>query len=353
MNDLSIASRLLLAAALVAGNAFFVAAEFAIVRVRSTRIRELEQSGDRRARVAANILSHLDEYLSACQLGITLVSLGLGWIGKEAFAPLFRSLFALFGVASPMALRSASLTCAFAIITLLHIILGEQVPKLAALRRPGRFSVRLAIPLRLFYLVSYPLLVLMNGLSMWFLRALGIRPAEREMRQSEEELRMVLAESSLHGILSPAETEIMQRATRFSDRMAQDVMVSRPRTVVWQPLHPVDTNLERARRSGHTRYPVADEEGNRFVGVINVKDLVWLAPPERARLDVDRILRPILAVAPRDRIDAVIREMRRRRIHIAAIEDNGRAIGILTMEDIIEEIFGEIQDEFDPTPTPA
>ena len=351
--DLEPALRLFLALALVGANAFFVAAEFAIVRVRPTRIREMEQSGDRRARVAAGILHHLDGYLSACQLGITVVSLGLGWIGKGAFVPLFTAIFSFAGIASPLAVRSASAACAFAVITALHIILGEQVPKLAAIRRPGRSAVRIALPLRAFYFFCYPLLWVMNGLSFWLLRGLGILPAEREMRQSEEELRMVLAESSRHGILSPAETEIMQRATRFSDRRSLDVMVPRARTVVWDSTRPLEANLERSRKSGHTRYPLADQEGKRFLGVINVKDLVWLAPAERAKLDVDRILRPILAVTPQDRIDAVLREMRRRRIHIASVEESGTAIGILTMEDIIEEIFGEIQDEFEPAPAPA
>ncbi len=165
MIDLGAALRLALAAVLVAGNAFFVAAEFAIVRVRPTRIREMEQSGDRRARIAAGILSRLDAYLSACQLGITIVSLGLGWIGEQAFAPLFEHLLGFAGVTSRMAIRSTSLTFAFMLITLLHIILGELVPKSAAIRRPGRLAVRIAVPLRIFYLVSYPLLFLLNGLS--------------------------------------------------------------------------------------------------------------------------------------------------------------------------------------------
>jgi CBS domain containing-hemolysin-like protein len=345
--------RLALALLLVAGNAFFVAAEFAIVRVRPTRIRELELSGDRGARLAADILHHLDAYLSACQLGITVMSLGLGWIGEEAFAPFFESLFTWVGFGSSLAVRSAALTAAFALITVLHIILGELVPKSAAIRRPGRLTVRIAIPLRLFYLVAYPLLVLMNSLSMLALRGLGIRHTEHEMRRSEEELRMVLTESSHHGILTPAEMDIMQRATRFSDKKVADVMVSRSRTTIWNPLLPVEANLERGRKTGHTRYPVADKAGLRFVGVINVKDLVWLSPVDRASLDLDRILRPLLVVSPQDRIDAVIRDMRRRRIHIAAVEDKGTAIGILTMEDIIEEIFGEIQDEFEPAPAPA
>ncbi len=353
MSHLETLLHLALAALLLAGNAFFVAAEFAIVRVRPTRIREMEQSGNSRARIAAGILRHLDVYLSACQLGITIVSLGLGWIGEQAFAPIFAALFSLAGIASPLAIHSAAVTSAFALITVMHIILGELVPKSAAIRRPGRFTLWLAVPLRLFYLVSYPLLYLMNALSMLFLRALGIQAAEKEMRQSEEELRMVLAESGYQGIISHAEMEIMQRATRFSDRSARDVMVSRDRTIVWETARPLEVNLQRARKSGHTRYPVADTEGTRFLGVINVKDLAWLTPAERAKLDLDRFLRPILTVSPKDRVDVVIREMRRRRIHIASVEEEGRAIGMLTMEDIIEEIFGEIQDEFEPSPKPS
>lgn len=352
MDVLLVAIRIVAAILLVLGNAFFVAAEFAIVRVRPTRVREMEMSGDRRARIAAGILHRLDEYLSLCQLGITIMSLGLGWIGKDAFVPLFRALFSAGGLATPLAIRSASLACAFALITVLHIILGELVPKSAAIRRPGRFTVRIAVPLRLFHMAFYPILFLMNALSMLTLRGLGIQPAEKEVRQSEEELRMVLTESSRHGILSPAEMEIMQRATRFSDKKVVDVMVSRNRTVVWDPFRPVEENLARVSKSGHTRYPVADAGGKRFLGIINLKDLAWLPPAERARLELDRILRPILVVSPEDRIDAVIREMRRRRIHIAAVEAGGSAIGILTMEDIIEEIFGEIQDEFEPVSTP-
>ena len=338
---------------LVAGNAFFVAAEFAIIRVRSTRIREIELSGDSRARIAAGILHRLDAYLSACQLGITVMSLGLGWVGESAFAPLFAALLSTLGVGSKLAIHSASLTAAFILITMLHIILGELVPKSAAIRRPGRFTIRIAIPLRAFYLLSYPLLVMMNGMSMLVLRSLGIEPTEGEMRRSEEELRMVLTESSHQGIISPAETEIMQRATRFSDKKASDVMVPRHRAIVWDPLRPLEDNLVRARRSGHTRYPVADKEGKRFLGIINIKDLAWLTPADRAKLDLDRILRPLLEVQPQDRIDAVLREMRRRRIHIAAVVEGGRAIGVLTMEDILEEIFGEIQDEFEPTSAPV
>ena len=353
MSSFDTLGRLVLALLLVAGNAFFVAAEFAIIRVRSTRIREIELSGDPRARVAAGILHRLDAYLSVCQLGITVMSLGLGWVGEAAFAPLFAALLSAVGVGSEVAIHSASLTAAFIVITLLHIILGELVPKSAAIRRPGRFAIRVAIPLRAFYLLSYPLLVMMNGMSMLVLKSLGIEPTEGEVRRSEEELRMVLTESSHQGILSPAEMEIMQRATRFSDKKASDVMVSRQRTIVWDPLRPLEENLARARKSGHTRYPVADQAGKRFVGVINIKDLAWLTPSDRARLDLDRILRPLLEVQASDRIDAVLREMRRRRIHIAAVVNNGEATGILTMEDILEEIFGEIQDEFEPTTAPT
>ncbi|HEV8375290.1 MAG TPA: hemolysin family protein [Candidatus Polarisedimenticolia bacterium] len=353
MSSLEVVGRLVLAMFLVAGNAFFVAAEFAIIRVRSTRIREIELSGDSRARIAAGILHRLDAYLSACQLGITVMSLGLGWVGESAFAPLFAALLSTLGVGSKLAIHSASLTAAFILITMLHIILGELVPKSAAIRRPGRFTIRIAIPLRAFYLLSYPLLVMMNGMSMLVLRSLGIEPTEGEMRRSEEELRMVLTESSHQGIISPAETEIMQRATRFSDKKASDVMVPRHRAIVWDPLRPLEDNLVRARRSGHTRYPVADKEGKRFLGIINIKDLAWLTPADRAKLDLDRILRPLLEVQPQDRIDAVLREMRRRRIHIAAVVEGGRAIGVLTMEDILEEIFGEIQDEFEPTSAPV
>src|SRR5262249_8350646 len=161
--------------------------------------------GDARARIAAGILHHLDAYLSACQLGITVMSLGLGWIGEAAFVPVFQILFGPLGFTSPLAVHSAAVTCAFILITAMHILLGELVPKSVAIRRPGGLTVRLAIPLRLFHLIAYPVLWLMNSASMLALRSLGIRPHEKEVRQSEEELRMVLTESSHQGILSTAE----------------------------------------------------------------------------------------------------------------------------------------------------
>jgi CBS domain containing-hemolysin-like protein len=288
-----------------------------------------------------------------CQLGITVVSLGLGWIGERAFAPLIATVLGALGVSSPLAIRSTSVTSAFILVTLLHIILGELVPKSAAIRRPARLAVLLAAPLRFAYLISYPALYVMNGLAMLVLRSLGIRDTEIGMRPSEEELRLVLAESSRDGVLSPAEEEIMQRATRFSDRKAWDVMVSRSQTAVWDPTLSLEANLKHARQKGHTRFPVVDPSGQRFLGVINVKDLAWCSASERNRLEINRFLRPILPVSPNDRIDTVIRDMRQRRIHIASVEEKGKAIGILTMEDIIEEIFGEIEDEFDPAPAPA
>jgi CBS domain containing-hemolysin-like protein len=338
---------LVLALLLVAGNAFFVAAEYALVKVRGTRIEEMVRAGLPGATTAREIVSRLDEYLSAFQLGITLVSLGLGWVGEKAFAGLFEPLFRGFGERAPIAIHTAALAAAFVTITALHIVLGELVPKSLALRRPGRLARLSAPALKIFFLVFYPALWLLNRASFAVLRLFGVRQAH-EPAISEAELRILFAESFRKGVITSSEAEIMERATRFSDRTARDVMVPLDRVVTWSMARSVEENLAVARAEKHTRYPVYDAGRNDLVGVINIKRLALLSDREAEAVQEADVIRDLLRVPADRRIDAVLAQMRRRRQHMAAVIGiDGRAVGILTMEDIIEEIFGEIEDEFE------
>ncbi len=335
---------------LVAGNAFFVAAEFAMVKVRTTRIEEMASTGLPGSTLARQVVRHLDEYLSACQLGITIVSLGLGWIGEAAFAGLLSPLLVSLGPFAAPTVHSIAAAGAFVIITVLHIVLGEQVPKSLAIRKPGRITRLAALPLVAFRRALYPALWVLNGSANAVLRLLGVRQLEEPVL-SENELRLLFAESIRVGVITPSEAEIMERATRFADRTARDVMVPIDRVVAWSLERSVEQNLELARVEKHTRYPVFDPVKGDLVGVINLKALALLSEKDASRMGVRDVIKELLRVPEDRRIDAVLKEMRRRRLHMAAVVSrDGRAIGILTMEDIIEEIFGEIEDEFEASP---
>ena len=338
---------LVLALLLVAGNAFFVMAEFAIVKVRATRIEEMAHSGLPGSGAAREVVERLDEYLSACQLGITLVSLGLGWVGEEAFAPFFMPLYEGLGRMAAPAAHASALASAFAVITVLHIILGELVPKSVAIRRPGLITRVAAWPLKIFHIAFFPFLWVLNAASNAVLRLFGIRQA-KEPGLSEAELRFLFAESFRTGVITSSEAEIMERATRFSDRTARDVMVPIDKVAVWSLARSVDENLDAARIEKHTRFPVFDPTRNDLVGVINIKSLALLSEGEARRVEERDIIKDLMRVGAERKIDGVLAAMRRGRQHLAAVVGpDGRAIGILTMEDIIEEIFGEIEDEFD------
>src|SRR6059036_3630819 len=231
---------------LVAGNAFFVAAEFAMVKVRATRIEEMASTGLPGSVLARQVVMNLEEYLSACQLGITIVSLGLGWIGEEAFAGLLRPVLDSLGPFAAATAHSIAAAGAFVIITVLHIVLGEQVPKSLAIRKPGRITRLSALPLVLFKRVFYPALWVLNGSANAVLRLLGMRQMEEPVL-SENELRLLFAESIRRGVITPSEAEIMDRATRFADRTSRDVMVPLDRVVTWSFDRPIEENLALAR----------------------------------------------------------------------------------------------------------
>ncbi|MEE9292660.1 MAG: hemolysin family protein [Acidobacteriota bacterium] len=338
---------LILAFLLVAGNAFFVAAEFAFVKVRHTRIEEMASSGLPGSALAREVVGSLDEYLSACQLGITLVSLGLGWVGEAAFAGLLRPLLSELGGYAAPAAHTIAAAGAFMIISVMHIVLGELVPKSIAIRKPGQLARLAALPLRMFKQVFFPALWLLNSSANGVLAIIGMRRME-EPALSEGELRILFRDSIRKGVITASEAEIMDRATRFADRTARDIMVALKDVIVWSLDRSLEENLDRARRYKHTRYPVYDPRLDDVIGVINLKALALMSEKEAERMTVSDVIKDLMRVPHDRRIDAVLKEMRRSRMHMAAVVDSDdRPIGVLTMEDIIEEIFGEIEDEFD------
>ncbi len=339
-------SYVLLAFALVAGNAFFVATEFAIVRVRETRIDELLARGVKRAVATREVLQNLNAYLSACQLGITLMSLGLGWVGEPAFARLFEPLLLGIGPWGAVAAHSAALTLSFALITFLHVVLGEVVPKTVAIDRAEPVALFVAWPIRLFHRTLYPLIWVLNGAANLFIRAMGLTPAPEESQaHSEEEIRMILGLSHRSGVLSEAHAELLENALDFVDRTARQIMVPRGDIVSLDVNRSYGENLETARSGGHTRYPLCDADLDRVVGVVHIKDL-FLSPS--ATCDLKALAREPLFVPESLEVQRLLALFQKQRVHLGiVIDEYGGTSGLVTLEDVLEELTGEIQDEFD------
>ena len=342
------AAELLVALALVAANGFFVAVEFAVARLRPTQVAEFVREGRPGARSAQHAVEHIDAYLSACQLGITLASLGLGAVGEPAFHALLEPLLGDEARVAGFALASA---VAFLIITVLHVVLGELAPKSAAIARTGPLVLMLAPPARGFYLATKPLVDLLNWLGNVVLRPFGIPPASEagHAPHSENELRELLRESQEGGLIEPEEQYISEAALVFGDRRAREAMTPRSDVVFVTAGQLPREIAETAMRSGHTRLPLCEPEGGleAALGFINAKDLLRVAFGEQE--DVDPLTRPIAHVSESERLDEVLREMRRDRRHLALVlDEHGTVVGLITLEDILEELVGEIEDEFDP-----
>jgi CBS domain containing-hemolysin-like protein len=339
---------LLLAFLFVLANGFFVAAEFAIVKVRSTQITELAEQGSVRAKMAKKLIRHLDAYLSATQLGITLASLALGWIGEPAFHHLIQPLFTRFNVPEAAA-KTISATVAFVIISVLHIVLGELAPKSIAIQKPVGTTLWTAHLLHAFYLVTFPAIWLLNGVSRAILRAFGIHPASEhsEIAHSPEELRLILASSEKAGILSEENREIIEGVFQFSKRTARQIMVPRTDVVILSTTKSIEENLEKIRTTRHTRYPLCDGSLDNTVGLIHVKDLL-LAQLRGPGKTLQELKRDVLFVPENSTVESLLSQFIESKTHMAIVLDEyGGASGIVSLENITEELFGQIQDEFD------
>jgi CBS domain containing-hemolysin-like protein len=343
------AAELLLALGLVAANGFFVGAEFAIARLRPTQVDEFVRQGRPGARSAKHAVEHIDAYLSACQLGITLASLGLGAVGEPAFHELLEPVFGDSATIVGFGLASA---IAFGIITVLHVVLGELAPKSAAIARTGPMALMLAPPMRAFYLATKPFVDLFNALGNLVLKPFGIPPASEagHAPHTEDELRALLRESREGGLIERDEQQLSEAALLFGDRRAREVMTPRSEIDYATTAQSAREIAQHATTTGHTRLPLceADEGLEKAVGFLNAKDLLRVAFGD-GDLDIGTLARPLARVAESTRLDEVLREMRRDRRHLALVlDEHGTVVGLITLEDILEELVGEIEDEFDP-----
>ena len=336
---------LLLALLFIIANGFFVAAEFAIIKVRPTQLAEMAAEGSTRARMARRIIKKLDSYLSATQLGVTLASLALGWVGEPAFESLIQPRLAFLGVYSVPVSHTIAASIAFILISSLHIIFGELGPKYLAIDKTLGTALWSAHFLRAFYVVMYPIIWTLNRTTNAVLRVVGIKPASsNEMAHSQEELRLILAHSE---ILSEENREIIEGVFQFSKRTARQIMVPRTDVSVLSTTKSIEENLEIIRTTRHTRYPLCDGTLDQTIGLIHVKDLflAQLRGPGRTMMELKR---DVLFVPENSTVDALLSQFIEHKTHMAIVLDEyGGASGIVSLENITEELFGQIQDEFD------
>lgn len=330
---------------LVLLNAFFVAAEFAIVKVRSTRVAELAAEGKRRAKVADSIVGHLDAYLSATQLGITMASLGLGWVGEPALSHLIEPPLNLVGLSSPTALHTGSAIVAFLIITFLHIVIGELAPKSLAIQRSEGTALWIAFPLRAFYGLFLPVIWLFNTAALGVLKIFGIEPAtDAQLAHSEAELHMIIAASQEGGHIDEVEQTIMRRALTFGERVVGGIMVPRPEMAALPTDMLIRDALAEITVSNHTRYPVYEDDMDDTIGYVHVKELYRADPSKPVRT----LLRPIGFISETASIEVALVRFQSTRTPLAiVVDEHGGTAGLVTIQDVIEELIGEVQDEFD------
>ncbi len=345
-----LALKILAVLVLVALNGFFVATEFAIVKVRLTQLDPLIARGQRRARMVQHIVTHLDAYLSAAQWGITLASLGLGWIGEPIFEELLQPVFRAFAVESLTVQKSIAFAVGFTAITFLHIVVGEQAPKSFGIRQPLPTALWVAYPMRVFYFIAFPFIWLLNESSLGLLRLLGLQPAtEHEGASSEEELSVLVATAQKHFGASSFSRDLVQNALELRHRVARDVMRPRQEVTTLDTEATVVECLELAEKTRYSRFPIS-EGGNldRTLGVVHIKELFALRHTVRTGADLLPAARKLIYVPETARLEKLLQLLLERKLHLAIVVDEyGGTLGLVTLENIIEELVGQIQDEFD------
>lgn len=331
---------------LVLLNGFFVATEFAIVKVRESRIAQLVAEGENRARSVENVLQNLDAYLSACQLGITLASLGLGWLGEPAVAHLLHPVFRYFGLNETF-VESISFIIAFSVITFLHIVLGELAPKTFAIQRTEWVSMTVARPIQIFHKVMYPFITFLNWSAFRFLALFHISMEPHQEAHTEEEIRILVNESHKSGLIDQTELMLVDNIFDFSETMAREIMVPRTDMVVLDLHDSYEENVRLVQTGRYTRYPVVDGDKDHVVGSLHIKDLLT-GILQGEHQDIKRLMRPVLSVPQTISISRLLTMLQKQRGQLAIIIDEyGGTAGLVTLEDIMEEIVGDIQDEFD------
>jgi CBS domain containing-hemolysin-like protein len=340
--------KLLAVFALVFLNGFFVVAEFALVKIRSSRLDMLAAAGVKRAAFVKEVKDNLNAYLSACQVGITIASLGLGWLGEPFLARILQPFFNFTGIESPAVIKSISFTLAFSVITFLHIVLGEQAPKILAIRKPMPAALFVSPPLRWFYALFKPAIWFLNAASNWVLRHLfRVEPiAEGELAHSEEELRLIVRESEKSAEVTPLGRELVFNVLDLRDRVVRDIMTPRGEIVYLDVEDDFDTNVKKAIESRHTRFPLCRENLDHTIGLVHIKELLpMMRDPHPDLMKIKRDLIPVPEMMP---LESLLKLFLSKHAHLAIVVDEfGGTVGMVTLENVLEELVGDIQDEFD------
>lgn len=351
--------------ALVAVNGFFVACEFSLVAVRPTRVQQLKQAGSRRARVVESLLKDLDRVLSGVQLGITMATLALGWLGEITIARFFEPLLVSVGIPwSAAVAHSIAITLAFLLIMSLHVVLGELVPKSMALQRAEKVALVIARPMQVFMRIFWPLISLFDRASNLFLRVVGYRAtAGHALLRSAEELRLLLHQVREHGVLTSQQVRMLEGGLELSTLQVREVMVPRAEMVCLPAGAPLEQTLETVRNHRRSRYPVFEGSPEQVIGVVHAKDL-FRHLGERMRraeqgeavppFELRRFVRSALFVPETQLLAELLEEFRRKRVHLAMVVDEfGSVQGLVTLADIVEPIVGEVRDEDESAPVTA
>ncbi len=341
-------AKLAVVVALVLLNGFFVVAEFALVKIRDSQLNTLAAEGIKRAALVKQIKNNLNAYLSACQVGITAASLGLGWVGEPFLARMLQPFFVLAGIESTAVIKSISFALAFSAITFLHIVLGEQAPKILAIRKAMSAALFVSAPLRLFYAIFKPAISFLNAASNWVLsHLLHVEPiAEGELAHSEEELRLIVRESEKSAEVTPLGRELVFNVLDLRDRVVRDIMTPRGEIVYLDLEDDFETNVKKAIDSKHTRFPLCRENLDNTVGLIHIKELLpMMRDPHPDLLKIKRDLIPVPEMMP---LEKLLKLFLSKHAHLALVVDEfGGTVGMVTMENVLEELVGDIQDEFD------
>lgn len=332
---------------LIVLTAFFVATEFAIVRLRGSRISQMVIEGRKNALAVQRVSANLDGYLSACQLGITITALGIGALAEPAFEQMLLPFFDWAGMSSKLS-HPLAFAFAFFIATFLHVVVGELAPKTVAINKPEEISLITSLPIIWFYKLLYPLIWLLNGSANLLVRMFGMKPAsEHEEAHSEEEIRLILSESYESGKINKAEYGYVNRIFAFDEMLAREIMVPRTDMVCLFTNYSLQENFDIIRKEQYTRFPVAEDNKDNIVGMINTKQL-YLEYDNNPNFDFSSLVHPVLTVSELTPVKTLLTRMQLERVHLALLLDEyGGTSGLVTIEDILEEIVGEIRDEFD------
>ncbi|MCJ8210757.1 hemolysin family protein [Mucilaginibacter sp. RS28] len=342
-------SYIILTILLVVLNGFFVAAEFAIVRVRGSQIEIQAKAGSRTAKIARGIMHNLDGYLAATQLGITIASLGLGWAGESVVTTVMLRLFAMFGlVITNEVIITISHVVAFLTITMLHIVFGELAPKTLAIQRTVRTAMAVSLPLRVFFVIFRPAIWVLNTFANFILGLFGINPSHgEESHHSSEELQYILEQGKESGAIDKNEHELIKNVFDFNERVVKNIMVPRTKISGIEIDDTIDELMDTLITEGYSRMPVYEESIDKIIGIVHAKDILPLLARNEEIVLKDIIRKPYF-IPETKKINDLMAELQQKRIQIAIVLDEfGGTAGMVTLEDIVEELVGEIQDEYD------